>query len=175
LAKHELLREFLCVDTHNNRPHGESILYVRTHSHISMAEEPFNPNEATEHTADEANGTDLQSQVKQAASDLKNAASAKVDSVRAAATAKAGDLKKAAAAKADDLRSVASAKAEELRSAANAKAEEYRGRAEDAWGEAKVTARSYQEDGEAYVRDNPTRAILIGVAAGFMLGLVIRK
>jgi ElaB/YqjD/DUF883 family membrane-anchored ribosome-binding protein len=143
--------------------------------HTDMAEEPFNPNEATEHTAEEQTGTGFQSQAKQAASDIKNAASAKVDAVRAAASAKAGDFKKAASAKADDLRSAASAKAEEFRSAANAKAEEFRGRAEDAWGEAKVTARSYQEDGEAYVRENPTRAVLIGIAAGFMLGLIVRK
>jgi ElaB/YqjD/DUF883 family membrane-anchored ribosome-binding protein len=141
----------------------------------AMAEEPFNPNEASEHTAQGEAPGDIQSQIKQAAGDLKNAASAKVDAVRAAATAKAGDLKNVASAKADEFRSAASAKAEEFRSAANAKAEEYRGRAEDAWGEAKMTARSYQEDGEAFVRENPTRALLIGLAAGFALGLIIRK
>jgi ElaB/YqjD/DUF883 family membrane-anchored ribosome-binding protein len=141
----------------------------------AMAEDPFNPNEASEHNAQTEAPGDVQSQIKQAAGDLKNAASAKVEAVRAAATAKAGDLKNLASAKADEFRSAASAKAEELRAAASAKAEEFRGRAEDAWGEAKVTARTYQEDGEAFVRENPTRALLIGVAAGFALGLMIRK
>jgi ElaB/YqjD/DUF883 family membrane-anchored ribosome-binding protein len=140
-----------------------------------MPEEPFNPNEASEHTSREETAGDVKSQIKQAAADLKDAASAKVDAVRTAATAKAGDLKNAASAKVDEMRSAASAKADEFRSAANTKAEEFRGRAEDAWGEAKITARSYQEDGEAYVRENPTRALLIGVAAGFMLGLIVRK
>ncbi len=140
-----------------------------------MPEEPFNPNEASEHTPQEETAGDVKSQIKQAASDFKDAAGARVDAVRTAAAAKAGDLKNAASAKVDELRSAASAKADELRTAANAKAEQFRGQAEDAWGEAKVTARTYQEDGEAYVRENPTRALLIGVAAGFMLGLIIRK
>lgn len=140
-----------------------------------MPEEPFNPNEASEHTAQSETPSDVQSQIKQAAGDLKNAASAKLDSVKAAASAKTADLKTAASAKADEFRSVASAKAEEFRAAANAKAEEFRGRAEDAWGDAKITARTYQEDAEAYVRENPSRALLIGAAAGFVLGLMVRK
>jgi ElaB/YqjD/DUF883 family membrane-anchored ribosome-binding protein len=140
-----------------------------------MPEEPFNPNEASEHTAQGEIPGDVQSQIKQAAGDLKHAASAKLDSVRAAASARAADLKSAASAKADEFRSAASAKAEEFRAAANAKAEEYRGKAEDAWGDAKITARTYQEDAEAYVRENPTRSLLIGVAAGFALGLMVRK
>ncbi len=140
-----------------------------------MSEEPFNPNEASEHTASEEGAGGIQSQIKQAADDLKSAASAKVDAVRSAASAKAEEFKNVAAAKADEFRSAASAKAEELRAAANAKAEEFRGKAEDAWGDVKVTARTYQEDAEAYVRENPTRAVLIGVAAGFALGLMVRK
>ncbi len=76
---------------------------------------------------------------------------------------------------ADHLKAAASAKAEEFRGAANAKAEEFRGKAEEAWGDAKVRARTLQEDGEAYVRENPTRAIVGAVAAGFFLGMLLRK
>lgn len=111
-----------------------------------MAEEPFNPSEASEHT--------------EGASKFQKTAD---------------NLKAAAGAKADEFKSAASAKAEELRGAANAKAEELRGKAEEAWGDAKVRARTLQEDGEAYVRENPTRAIVGAVAAGFFLGMLLRK
>lgn len=111
-----------------------------------MAEEPFNPSEASEHT-------DGASKIQKTAENLKAAASAKADEFKAAA----------------------SAKADEYRGAANAKAEEIRGKAEEAWGDAKVRARTIQEDGEAYVRENPTRAIVGAVAAGFFLGMLLRK
>ena len=87
----------------------------------------------------------------------------------------ASDLKSAASAKADEFRNVAGAKVDEFRNTAGAKAEELRGQAEAAWGDAKVKMRTYQEDGEAYVRENPTRAVVGALAAGFILGLVFRK
>ena len=140
-----------------------------------MADDPFNPNEAAEHTAETENEGGLQAKIQSAVGDLKSAASSKADEFRAMAGAKAEELRGVAAAKADELRSAASAKAEEWRGAANAKAEEFRGRAEDAWGDVKIQARTYQEDGEAYVRENPTRSLLIGVTAGFVLGLILHK
>ncbi len=112
-----------------------------------------------------------QSHFQQATGDLKSAASAKLDDLKG----KASDLKDAASAKVDDLKATASAKADEYRAAASAKAEELRGKAEEAWGEAKVKARTFQEDGEEYVRANPTRAVLMGLGAGFVLGLILRK
>ena len=109
----------------------------------------------------------------QAAQDFKSAASAKVDELRQTYGAKVDDLKAAATAKANDLRDAATAKAGEYRDAATAKAEELRGQAEAAWGDAKVRKPApYQEDGEAYVRENPTRALLIALGAGFLLGIV---
>ena len=112
-----------------------------------------------------------QGHFQQATDDLKSAASAKVNDLKG----KAGDIKDAANAKYEDLKATASAKADEYRSAASAKAEELRGQAEAAWGDAKVRARTFQEDGEEYVRHNPTRAVLMGLGAGFILGLVLRK
>ena len=94
---------------------------------------------------------------------------------KATATAKANELRDQATAKANDLRDQASAKIEDLRGQATAKAEELRGQAEAAWGDAKVKARTYQEDGEAYVRENPTKAVLIAVGAGFILGSLLKK
>ena len=65
--------------------------------------------------------------------------------------------------------------AEDLKSAAGAFAEEYRGKAEQAWGDAASRARTFQEDAEEYVRENPTRAIFTALGIGFVLGLVFRR
>ena len=65
--------------------------------------------------------------------------------------------------------------AEDLKSAAGAFAGEYRGKAEQAWGDATSRARTFQEDAEEYVRENPTRAIFTALGIGFVLGLVFRR
>lgn len=65
--------------------------------------------------------------------------------------------------------------AEDLRSAAGAVAEEYRGRAEEVWNDASDRVRSFQEDTEQYVRDNPTKAIFTALGIGFVLGLIFRR
>ena len=65
--------------------------------------------------------------------------------------------------------------AEDLKSAAGAFAEEYRGKAEQAWGDATSRARTFQEDAEQYVRENPTKAICTALGIGFVLGLVFRR
>lgn len=65
--------------------------------------------------------------------------------------------------------------AEELKSAATAVADDYRGRAEDAWNDARYRVRSFQEDSEQYVRENPTKAIFSALGVGFVLGLIFRR
>ena len=76
---------------------------------------------------------------------------------------------------ADDLRAAAEAKATELRSAAEAKANELRGRAEQAYSDVRTRALTMREDGEQYVRENPTRAVLTALGIGFVLGLIFRR
>lgn len=65
--------------------------------------------------------------------------------------------------------------AEDLRTAATDLAGEYRGKAEQAWGDATDRARTFQEDGEQYVRDNPTKAVFTALGIGFVLGMIFRK
>jgi len=76
--------------------------------------------------------------------------------------------------------------AEDLKSAAGAFAEDYRGKAEQAWGEARGKAeqawgdawdraRTFQEDAEQYVRENPTKAVFTALGIGFVLGLIFRR
>jgi ElaB/YqjD/DUF883 family membrane-anchored ribosome-binding protein len=60
------------------------------------------------------------------------------------------------------------------KSAAGALAEEYRGKAEQVWSDAKDRARTFQEDSEEYVRENPTKAVFTALGIGFVLGLIFR-
>lgn len=87
----------------------------------------------------------------------------------------ADELRTAAEAKARELRSTAENKANELRDRAQHAYGDARERVEQAYGDARERARTLQEDGEQYVRDNPTRAIATALAAGFVLGLVFRR
>jgi ElaB/YqjD/DUF883 family membrane-anchored ribosome-binding protein len=76
---------------------------------------------------------------------------------------------------AEDLKSAAGAMAGDLKSAAGAMAEEYRDKAEQVWGDARERARTFQEDGEQYVRENPTKAVVTALGIGFVLGLIFRR
>lgn len=67
------------------------------------------------------------------------------------------------------------AAADDLKSAAGVMADEYRGKAEQAWGDARDRVRTFQEDSEAYVRENPTKAVCTALGVGFVLGLIFRK
>jgi ElaB/YqjD/DUF883 family membrane-anchored ribosome-binding protein len=87
----------------------------------------------------------------------------------------AGNLREAAGAKVEDLRQAAGQKADELRVAAQGKAKEIGGTAESAWTDARSKAKSLQAKGEAYVRAKPTKAVLIAVTFGLLLGLSSRK
>ena len=87
----------------------------------------------------------------------------------------AGDLKEAAKTKVEDFRQAAGQKADELREAAQSKAQELRGTAESAWSDVSSQAKSWQAEGEAYVRDNPSKAVLIALSVGLLLGFLLRK
>src|SRR6266404_8398855 len=86
----------------------------------------------------------------------------------------AEDLRDAAGAIAGEYRG----KAEEAWTDARGKAEkawtDARGKAEEAWGDATTRARTFQDDAEQYVRENPTKAIFTALGVGFVLGLIFR-
>ena len=64
--------------------------------------------------------------------------------------------------------------AEALESATTRVAEDYQDKTERSWNEAKVRVRTWQQEGEEYVRENPMRAIFAALGIGFVLGLMIR-
>jgi ElaB/YqjD/DUF883 family membrane-anchored ribosome-binding protein len=64
--------------------------------------------------------------------------------------------------------------AEVLESATTNMTEDYRDKAEQSWEETKARVRTWQEDGEEYVRENPMKAIFTALGVGFVLGLIVR-
>ena len=85
------------------------------------------------------------------------------------------DLKEAASAKIEDFRQGAGQKADQLREAAQGKAQEFTGAAESAWSDASSQAKSWLAEGESYVRDNPSQAVLIALGVGVLSGFLLRK
>jgi ElaB/YqjD/DUF883 family membrane-anchored ribosome-binding protein len=64
--------------------------------------------------------------------------------------------------------------ADALESATAKMADDYRDKAEQSWDETKVRVRTWQEEGEEYVRENPMKAIFTALGIGFVLGLIFR-
>ena len=75
----------------------------------------------------------------------------------------------------DSTKTHARQAAEDLKTAATEIAGEYRGKAEQAWQDAQTRARTLQEDGEQYVRENPTKAVFTALGIGFILGMMFRR
>ena len=65
--------------------------------------------------------------------------------------------------------------AKDLRSAAGAMTDEYLGRAEGISDDARDRVRSFRDDSERYVRENPTKAVFAALAVGFLLGFTFRR
>ena len=76
---------------------------------------------------------------------------------------------------ANEFKEAASAKINDLRDTLNQRADEYRERANQVWSETTGSARTLSEDGEDYIRENPLQAVGIALAAGFILGVIMRR
>ena len=64
--------------------------------------------------------------------------------------------------------------ADALGSATSKVAEDYQEKAEQPWDEPKMRVRTWQQEGEEYVRENPIRAVFTALGIGFVLGLIFR-
>ncbi len=87
-----------------------------------------------------------------------------LEQARAKATEVAGDLKAKATEVADEFKHVASVKAEEFKAQAG-----------EVYEHARQRARTVHEDAEEYVRTKPREAVFTALAAGFVVGLMIRR
>ncbi|HEX8372869.1 MAG TPA: hypothetical protein VF585_08825 [Chthoniobacterales bacterium] len=143
-----------------------------------MSNESLNNDPLNEPVIDPAAAAEAQSKfdagrehAKSAANELKSAAGV----LKQAATEKASELKETATAKAAELKETATAKAQEFKTTATAKATEFRGKAQEQWTKTREKTRTLQGDGEQYIRTKPTQSVLTALAAGFLLGLLLRK
>jgi ElaB/YqjD/DUF883 family membrane-anchored ribosome-binding protein len=93
------------------------------------------------------------------------------ETTRAQSTASTPDVQE----KLESSKTHARKAAEDLKAAAGAVAEEYRGKAEQAWDDARYRARTFQEDSEQYIRENPTKSVFTALGIGFVLGLIFRR
>lgn len=87
----------------------------------------------------------------------------------------AEELRAAAGAKAQQLKDVAEQKAEHFRDVATERTEQFRGYAEQSWQDARDRAYDWKSEGEKFVRDNPTKAVLYAMGVGFVVGLILRR
>jgi uncharacterized protein YjbJ (UPF0337 family) len=62
-----------------------------------------------------------------------------------------------------------------LKDGAVEQAEHLKEKAGEVYEDARHKVRSWQDDGEAYVREQPRTAVLTALAAGFVIGLLIRR
>ncbi len=102
-------------------------------------------------------------------------ASKAADDLRNAAGDKAKQLKKNAVEKAQQLREFAETKAQGMKENAGVKAQQFKQAAGEQVQHSRVKAREAHESAEEYIRQNPTKAVLTALGAGFVLGLIIRR
>jgi ElaB/YqjD/DUF883 family membrane-anchored ribosome-binding protein len=65
--------------------------------------------------------------------------------------------------------------AEDLKSAAGETVGEYREKAAQVWDDARDRVRTFKQDAEQYVRENPNTAVFWALGIGFVLGLIIYR
>ena len=85
------------------------------------------------------------------------------------------NLKEAASAKVQEISQTVGQKADDIRSAAQDKAQEFREMADNAWSDVSSKAKSWEAEGEAYICNNPIKAVSMALGVGFILGLLLRK
>jgi ElaB/YqjD/DUF883 family membrane-anchored ribosome-binding protein len=65
--------------------------------------------------------------------------------------------------------------ADDLKSAADTIDTEHRDKAEQIWDDARERVRTFHEDANQYVRENPTKTVFTAFGIGFVLGLIFRR
>ncbi len=124
--------------------------------------------------------------VSQAANDLRAAAGEKAREFVHTAEEKAAVLKDraietaqhfrdSAAERASQFKAAASEKAIAFKSVATDKAHHLKESATEHWQDTRVKAKELHITAEDYIRENPTKCVLSALAAGFLIGLIVRR
>lgn len=111
----------------------------------------------------------------QAANDLRRAAGEKARPIAQSPEERAQLLKEAAAQKAQKFREYAGEKATQIADVAGEKAAQFKDAAGEHWEETRVKAREVHADLEEYIRQHPTKSVLVAAGVGFLLGLIVRR
>ena len=96
------------------------------------------------------------------------------EELKAAASQKADELKQSAKDQASKLRAKAEETTQNFKESATDNVNQFRDYADENWSDIKVRLDDYKEEGERYVRQNPTKAILMAVGIGFIIGRIFR-
>ncbi len=124
--------------------------------------------------------------VSQAASDLRAAAGEKAREFVHTAETKAAALKDRAVESAQHFRETtterasqfkaqATEKAQAFKNVASERADQFKEAASGQWQDTRVKAKEFQATAEEYIRENPTKSVLSALAAGFLIGLIVRR
>ena len=65
--------------------------------------------------------------------------------------------------------------AEDLKPGGRETVGDYRAQAGQVWDDASERTRTFKEDAEEYVRENPTKAVCTALGIGFVLGLIVLR
>jgi len=99
----------------------------------------------------------------------------KTQALKEAASQRAAQIRDFAGEKAQSLKAAAGDRIGALREGAGETANNLADAASEQWQETRVKAKELHGSLETYVRENPTKAVLSAVGAGFVLGLLIRR
>jgi ElaB/YqjD/DUF883 family membrane-anchored ribosome-binding protein len=96
------------------------------------------------------------------------------EELKAAASRKAEELKESAKEQAARLRERAGETAQNFKETAGDNVNQFRDYADENWSDVKVRLDDYKEEGERYIRQNPSKAVLMAVGIGFIIGRIFR-
>ena len=95
--------------------------------------------------------------------------------LKEAASQRAAQIRDFAGEKAQNLKAAAEDRIGALREGSGETANNFADVASEQWDETRAKAKELHSSLETYVRENPTKAVLSAVGAGFVLGLLIRR
>jgi ElaB/YqjD/DUF883 family membrane-anchored ribosome-binding protein len=147
----------------------------------SMSESFSNPNNLdpeagftqTPSVARAAN--DLRAAAGEKAREFVQTAEVKANAFKEKAVESAQHLRESATERANQFKATATEKAQVFKSAATDKAVHLRESANEQWQDTRVKAKELQVTAEDYIRENPTKSVLSALAAGFLIGLIVRR